>query len=230
MGIVFGVIGVERPAFEVLETFQEYDVRHFTQEMVKAEISSSDFGGKKEFDKRGFGVLAKYIGVFGNPNNEGKTAIAMTAPVVTQGSNGDGGKPTPIAMTAPVVTQADTKAGGDHETMAFILPAEFTMETAPTPTDSKVKLLSVPSSTCAVRQFTWGCTMETAEKRKDELVEWIEKDGSWEVDGEWVLNRYNPPFTISFLRTNEIQIPVKRKDGSAAATESRKKVELLSTL
>lgn len=38
-----------------------------------------------------------------------------------------GGKPTPIAMTAPVVTQADTKAGGDHETMAFILPAEFTM-------------------------------------------------------------------------------------------------------
>lgn len=145
MGIVFGVIGVERPAFEVLETFQEYDVRHFTQEMVKAEvrltlrvfprafisidcapqcssvlwrccailatlhpspsfalflilsilpflkkISSSDFGGKKEFDKRGFGVLAKYIGVFGNPNNEGKTAIAMTAPVVTKGSNRDG--------------------------------------------------------------------------------------------------------------------------------------------
>ena len=38
MGIVFGVIGVERPAFEVLETFQEYDVRHFTQEMVKAEV------------------------------------------------------------------------------------------------------------------------------------------------------------------------------------------------
>lgn len=38
-----------------------------------------------------------------------------------------GGKPTPIAMTAPVVTKADTKTGGDHETMAFILPAEFTM-------------------------------------------------------------------------------------------------------
>ena len=47
-------------------------------------ISSADFNGRKEFDRRGFGVLAKYIGVFGNPNNEGKTAIAMTAPVVTQ--------------------------------------------------------------------------------------------------------------------------------------------------
>lgn len=70
-------------------------------------------------------------------------------------------------------------------------------ETAPTPTDSKVKLLSVPSSTCAVRQFTWGCTMETAEKRKDELVEWIEKDGSWEVDGEWVLNRCVKPRTLT---------------------------------
>lgn len=39
--------------------------------------------------------------------------------------------------------------------------------------------------------------METAEKRKDELVEWIEKDGSWEVDGEWVLNRCVKPRALT---------------------------------
>ena len=45
----------------------------------------------------------------------------------------------------------------------------------------------------------------------------IKEDG-YEVDGKWVLNRYNPPFTISFLRTNEIQIPVKRKDVPVGAS------------
>ena len=39
MGIVFGVIGVERPTFDVLDTFPEYDIRHFQQDLVKAEVS-----------------------------------------------------------------------------------------------------------------------------------------------------------------------------------------------
>ena len=118
-------------------------------------------------------------------------------------------------MTAPVVTQADTSAAGTHETMAFILPAEFSLENAPTPVDSRVKLLPVPSSTCAVHQFTWGCNMATAEKKKEELLQWIARDGTWEVDGKWTLNRYNPPFTVPFLRTNEIQIPVKPKESES---------------
>ena len=118
-------------------------------------------------------------------------------------------------MTAPVVAQPDASAGGKHETIAFILPAEFSLENAPTPLDPRVKLLPVPSSTCAVHQFTWGCNMATAEKKKEELLQWIARDGTWEVDGKWTLNRYNPPFTIPFLRTNEIQIPVKPKESES---------------
>ena len=57
--------------------------------------------------------------------------------------------------------------------------------------------------------------MATAEKKKEELLQWIARDGTWEVDGKWTLNRYNPPFTVPFLRTNEIQIPVKRKESES---------------
>ena len=39
MGIVFGSIGVEQPTYDVLDTLPEYEVRHFQQELVKAEVS-----------------------------------------------------------------------------------------------------------------------------------------------------------------------------------------------
>lgn len=49
-----------------------------------------DTDGREEDGGSSFGRLAKYIGVFGTPQNakaagEGAEAIAMTAPVVTAG-------------------------------------------------------------------------------------------------------------------------------------------------
>jgi hypothetical protein len=58
--------------------------------------------------------------------------------------------PEAIAMTAPVVRGQAT----GMETMAFLLPAQFTMETAPTPTDPRVKLSERPPQTVAVYGFT----------------------------------------------------------------------------
>ena len=48
---------------------------------VVAEIKSTSDQLSEKFDGQSFRILAKYIGVFGDPNNVAKQAMAMTAPV-----------------------------------------------------------------------------------------------------------------------------------------------------
>jgi hypothetical protein len=131
-----------------------------------------------------FRVLATYIGVFSTPANERSgqaTSIAMTAPVVSQKA-----EPEAIAMTAPVVSSQ--QQGGTAETMSFILPASFTMDTAPKPTDPRVKLVAHPAQTVAVSSFSWWCDMPRAEKEAALLLAQLESD-KVAVAGPWRLCR-----------------------------------------
>jgi len=42
------------------------------------------------------------------------------------------------------------------------------------------------------------------------LMTALAKSGNWKPAGEPIWARYNPPITPSFMRTNEILIPVER--------------------
>jgi hypothetical protein len=112
-----------------------------------------------------------------------------------------------IAMTAPVVQEAD--ASGWR--VAFVVPSEFSWETTPQPTDSRVELRLVPERTMAVLRFsgTWGEARFAEHERKLRAV--VEELGL-RVVGEAVYARYNPPFTPWFMRRNEVMIPVARVD------------------
>ena len=97
MGMVMGKINEEMPAFTVLHKAVSYEVRKYGPSVV-AECSydweASDGGSP-------FGVLARYIGVFGTAQNEQKGAsvpILMTAPVLVTPPASQ-----KIAMTAPVL-------------------------------------------------------------------------------------------------------------------------------
>jgi len=191
MGIVFGVIDVERAGRSLLEQRDGY-ATYQQHECIVAEVKSSD-------ENNGFRVLAKYIGVFGTPNNEGTKALAMTAPVIS--------RPEQIRMTAPVVTQE--QAG----TMAFVMPKEYTMQTIPKPTDPAITLREIPAKKAAVLTFSWNMGQGDGERRLDELLELLRRDGvSWKQDdrGEavWEVARYNPPFTVPFLKTNELCVEI----------------------
>ena len=61
-----------------------------------------------------FSILAKYIGVFGNPANLKNEPMDMTAPVLIEPAN-EGIK---MDMTSPVITK--------DQKMSFVLPFEFT--------------------------------------------------------------------------------------------------------
>lgn len=205
MGMVFGKIDVEQAKYDVIleEKNGEYEVRKYYP-AIAAQVSNMQ-------DNSGFNILAKYIGVFGKPENaavkkSSPEAVAMTAPVVSKS------EPEAIAMTAPVVnTPAKTNA------MQFILPAKFSMANAPRPTNSAVKLVELPERTYVVQQYTWNTDLKDAKEKVQALSEKIEKynkeneKNTIELDtNDWELYRYNPPFTIPFLRTNEIAIRVKK--------------------
>ncbi|KAF8042250.1 hypothetical protein BT93_A0772 [Corymbia citriodora subsp. variegata] len=202
MGSVLGRISVETPKYQVLSSCAEYEIRHYAPSVV-AEVTytPSQYNGNRD---GGFRALADYIGALGNPQNARPEKIAMTAPVITKSEK--------IAMTAPVITQGPTGGGeGEDEavTMRFVLPAKYgRAEEAPRPLDERVVLRDEEGRKYGVVRFGGVATEGVAREKAERLREWLERDGH-KVAGEWLLARYNPPWTVPPLRTNEVMIPIE---------------------
>lgn len=202
MGMVFGKIGVETPKFEVIKSTEDYEIRKYSP-CVVAEVtydpSSSQFKGNKD---GGFMVLANYIGALGNPQNTKPEKIAMTAPVITKETSGE-----KIAMTAPVVTKEEKDKR--VVTMQFILPSAYgKAEEAPKPIDETVVIREEGERKFGVVKFGGVASEEVVREKVERLRMGLERDG-FKVVGDFLLARYNPPWTIPAFRTNEVMIPVE---------------------
>ncbi|KAI9115856.1 hypothetical protein K1719_012786 [Acacia pycnantha] len=207
MGMVFGKIRVETPNYELIKSTTDYEIRKYPPSVI-AEVTyePSQFKGDKD---GGFTVLTNYIGIFGNPQNTKPEKIAMTAPVITK--NTDTSSSEAIAMTAPVVTTV-SETGEDNKkmvTMEFILPAKYgKAEEAPQPLDERVKIRDEGEKKYGVVKFSGVASESVVEEKVEKLKRSLESDG-YKVIGDFVLARYNPPWTLPFFRTNEIMIPVE---------------------
>lgn len=94
--------------------------------------------------------------------------------------------------------------------MSFLLPAKYTMDTAPVPTNSRVHVHEIPDRTEAVLKFSGNIgNTKQVNRRVDELVSKLEAAGVDFEAGKWSIAAYNPPFTVPWFKTNEIHIPVK---------------------
>ena len=109
-----------------------------------------------------------------------------------------------IDMTAPV----QQSMAGEKE-MAFMMPAEYALEDLPEPEDQRVSFREAPAYTAAVIQFSGWASAEKADENWQQLRRFLIKGGI-EIVGEPTLNQYNPPWTLPFLRRNEIIVPVNR--------------------
>ncbi|XP_016648308.1 PREDICTED: uncharacterized protein LOC107880726 [Prunus mume] len=202
MGMVFGKIRVETPKYKVLQSTIDYEIRQYPPS-VTAQLTyhPSQMKGDKD---GGFTVLANYIGAFGNPQNTKPEKIAMTAPVITKSSAEK------IAMTAPVVT----KTGGAEDekkmvTMEFLLPSKYEKaEEAPRPVDERVVIREEGERKYGVVTFRGVATDEVVEEKVEKLKQSLERDG-YKIIGEFLLARYNPPWTLPPFRTNEVMIPIE---------------------
>ena len=107
-----------------------------------------------------------------------------------------------IAMTAPV---QQTMAG--EKEMAFMMPAEYALKDLPQPEDQRVSFREAPAYTAAVIQFSGWASAEKADENWQQLLRFLIAEGI-DITGEPTLNQYNPPWTLPFMRRNEIIVPV----------------------
>lgn len=125
----------------------------------------------------------------------------MTAPVAVQTDRSRGAK---IAMTAPVAQQRDT----DAWVIRFFMPAQWTMDTLPTPDDPRVELVTVPPQKYAVLRFSGGRHARRVAEQTARLRDVLRENG-FEAAGEPTAWFFDPPWTLPFRRRNEVAIPVE---------------------
>ena len=180
---------VEQPDYKVLKSDGgSIEIREYGA-MIAAEAEVK--GERQAAIREGFGLIAAYI--FGK--NEPNAKIAMTAPVQQQQGKQE------IAMTAPVTQQA----GAGVWTVRFIMPASWTMDTLPTPEDARVRLVPIPDQKMIAIRFSGMSGDRQIAKKTAELKKYV-ADQKLEVTGEPVFAFYNPPWTLPFLRRNEIML------------------------
>ncbi|WP_031236083.1 heme-binding protein [Asticcacaulis sp. AC402] len=184
-------MAIEEPAFKTVRSEGAFALRDYDA-MIAAEVRVE--GSRDKAINAGFSLIADYI--FGN--NRKKSKIAMTTPV-TQAPVSE-----KIAMTAPVTQSGE----GSSWTVRFIMPARYTMETLPQPNDSRVTLVPLPAQRFAVVRFSGLASEAEITERTAQLQAWIVVQ-KLNPEGAPTLARYDPPWTLWFLRRNELLIPVK---------------------
>lgn len=113
-----------------------------------------------------------------------------------------------IAMTAPV---AQTLAEDGGYWISFYMPAAYDREQLPLPNDATVEIERLPAQTVAVMVYKGNWSQERFRDHEQQLRKLLAQSDSWQIDGEAIWARYNPPITPSFFRTNEVMIPVTKR-------------------
>ena len=188
------VMAIEEPKFSILEKSPPFEVRSYAP-MILAEAQTE--GDLDEASSQGFRLIAGYI--FGQ--NQVSEKIAMTVPVAVEEQVPKSAR---IAMTAPV--NIESNAG--KWTVSFVMPSEYTMESLPKPLNTKVQLRQIPAVKRAVVSFSGFYNENKVAERTLELEEWM-KTKQLQATGAPKFARYNPPWTLPFMRRNEIMIDVR---------------------
>ena len=129
----------------------------------------------------------------------------MTAPVAIETVQS-----TKIAMTVPVGIEAskDSGKGVNQWVFSFVMPSEYTMATLPKPLNPLVSIRELPAQRRAAITFSGFYNEAKVLEKTKALEEWI-KSKQWPAIGNPQFARYNPPWSIPFMRRNEILITVR---------------------
>jgi DNA gyrase inhibitor GyrI len=89
-----------------------------------------------------------------------------------------------------------------------VLPAGYRLDNAPTPTREDVTLARVPARRVAVKRYS-GWWNEASYRENLQLLQGWMRQNKLEADSEPRYAGYDPPWTLPFLRRNEIMIDIR---------------------
>ena len=193
VGVLAGPVmsNVEKPDYKVIQSEQNIEIRQY-EPMIIAEV---EVDGKREDAIRdGFRLLADYI--FGN--NTVQQVISMTAPVQQKENQ-------KIAMTAPVQQQSMGKSWR----MSFVMPSKYKLDSLPVPNNNRVRLKEILTKKFVVIEFSGTNSNENVTKHENQLMNYIEAN-QINIIGSPKYAFYNAPWTLPFLRRNEVMIEIKQ--------------------
>ena len=189
----FGIrSGTEEPSYKLLAMSEGLEIREYAPRIA---IETLVAGNEDTSRNDGFRLLAGYI--FGD--NKTKATIAMTAPVAQSDASQK------IAMTAPV---SQERAESGQWRVRFFAPSHMTLETMPIPNNPLVSITNVPGQTYAIRRFSGDRSSASVREQEVLLRESVAKS-QWVADGDLIAWFYDPPWTLAFLRRNEVAVPVR---------------------
>jgi len=164
--------------------------------LISAPMNSEKTPGRNS----AFMKLFDYI----SGENISSQKISMTTPVFMDKESGGGTK---IPMTAPVFRDSESE---NEALMSFVLPDNFTLQAAPKPINTELKLHELKDYKVAVITFSGLLSKSNIKENKEKLEKWISNKGYNKL-GSYKTAGYNPPFTLPPLRRNEVLIPVDIK-------------------
>jgi len=188
--------GIDEPSYTVIKSVEDsYEIRQYEGYSVcsivsnAADSSSSDASPDTPImdivsSSKSFNTLASYI--FGENANEQK--LRMTTPVILESKDGNG-------------------------VMSFVLPRGVNAFSAPFPTSEKIALRDVSAGgVVAVRSFTGIATEGEVSRQKAKLEEALKGDGFQYDSASFKVLQYNPPYTVPWVRRNEVSFAVSVSD------------------
>ena len=193
VGVLAGPVmsNVEKPDYKVIQSEQNIEIRQY-EPMIIAEV---EVDGKREDAIRdGFRLIADYI--FGN--NTVEQNISMTAPVQQKENQ-------KIAMTSPVQQQL----AGKSWQISFVMPSKYNMDSLPVPNNNRVRLKKILTKKFVVIEFSGSNSNENVIGHENQLMNFIEAN-QINIIGSPKYAFYNAPWTLPFLRRNEVMIEINQ--------------------
>lgn len=196
-------MATEEPSYTVLAQADEFELRRYDAQLVAQTWVTGD---QNAASREGFKILADYI--FGNntASSGESNKIAMTAPVTMQPETKKNNESQKIAMTAPVSMQ---QADGQWR-VQFTMPSQYTMATLPKPNNPNITIKEIPAQTYGVIKFSGLAGSKKVAAKTEKLQSWMESQ-KLTTTGDPELARYNPPWTLPFMRRNEVMIAYQQK-------------------
>jgi hypothetical protein len=175
-------MALEEPSYSIVKSNENYEIRKYKDRLaVEVEFKSEDSG---------FQYLFNYI----SGENTTSEKVSMTVPV-TQSAK--------IDMTAPV-----TQSNKDGKMlMQFFLPSKFTIDTAPTPTNKRVKLVIIEGGYYAIKRYSGRTSDTNYKKHLVKLKENLTSDNIETLD-DGIKAIFDGPFTLPIMRRNEVMMKI----------------------